>query len=348
MKNSRRELLMVQSSVRSKLLLVVLVIVCIGYLSQTFGQQRVTSRTADKAVIDAVLNFTNAQVSKDSRILETLYAPDAIRIGPSNVEPIEGRTSILKHLSAATQTTKPIYIYLRQPEALMPDSSSALVAANYESGDEINGKLVENNGKVLYVLTYNNSKWVVGAEAIVPNLGTGSYGPLGTALQPLKRYGVLSPRSLNQLFSDLNSEAKSHFSNPKDQRLLSAVDDVNSAWSSGNVDKLEALVDPHGAFSIGDFGPFYLTGFDNLHQHFADFYRTSKVNSIKVGLPSIREFGVLGVAAFQFDTVITVEGKELHAPGLGMYVFRNIANHSLMAGCSESMFVERELGDPYQ
>ncbi len=328
-------------------IMLALLVFSIAFVGRASSQQARPGRASQTQVIAVVMTIAQAQVSGDMKLLETLYAPDAIRVGPSNVEPLAGRATILKQVAAASQSRKPTYFYLRQPEALVAGPSSALVVANYESGDNVEGKIIENNGKVLYVLTLSKGKWLVGAEAVVPNLGTGSYGPFGTALQPLKSYGVLPSRSLASF--PTASEVRTRFTNLTEQQIVNAVDQVNDAWSSGNVHRLEAVVNQQGAFSIGDFGPFYLAGSADLHQHFVDFYRTAKVNSIKIGMPSIKVFGNLGVAAFQFDTVLTIDGKETRSPGEAMYVFRMAPNnHWLMAGCSESMFVNREIGDPYQ
>ena len=103
-------------------------------------------------------------------------------------------------------------------------------------------------------------------------------------------------------------------------------------------------------FLVGDYSPYYITGDDDLKQHFADFYRTSRVNSVRALDPIVRIWGNVAAVAFNFDLDYTINDKTRRSPGRGLYTFvrRGAPNLSWgMAACAASHLVLRNIGDPY-
>jgi hypothetical protein len=79
------------------------------------------------------------------------------------------------------------------------------------------------------------------------------------------------------------------------------------------------------------------------------------VNYIKSYNPVVRVYDDIAAVAFQFDSELVVSGKKIRSPGKGVYVFTNTTSNPTstvsadwaMAGCVETGFVAREIGDPY-
>ncbi len=100
---------------------------------------------------------------------------------------------------------------------------------------------------------------------------------------------------------------------------------------------------------MGDFAPYYLSGQDTLRQHFIDYFKTSRMVTLKVVNPVIRVFNDIGVVAFQYAAEVEVnrQPKEFR-PGQAAYLFSRQENGQwLMNACIETRFVYREIGDPY-
>lgn len=306
----------------------------------TLGQPR-SSRSQELAAVMALKEaVTSGRLDEASR----MYDQRAVIVGPSSLRAIGDRSGIVEHLKKSSQKRRDVYFYFRQPKALRLDSKSVLVVTNYEQGFQSDGNTVEISGKAMYLVIGEGRKWLVGAEVVVPNLNAGSYGPLGTALSAKRTFGVFPTRELAP--PSRRTPPPSLTGDEKD--LFAATKRINDGWAAGDVNKLLALYNKNGAFSIGDFGPFYVEGLDEVKAHFIDFYKTSKVKSVETLDPVIRVFGNIGVVAFRFDTQLEVSGQVIHSPGQGVYIFVKSNGRWLMAGCTETSFVFSDIGDPYQ
>lgn len=302
----------------------------------------------EKAV-KSVEALKEAEVKANIPVLASVYHKEAVLVEPTVLQPaIVGKESIIEaRRKALEQKRKPLYFYVRQPKVLVNASGrSALMVSNYEQGEEVAGKLVETNGKAMFTVLQLEDVNMVSGQVLVPNLNAGTYGPLGTAITA-KPFGVYPARAIGNIAGQGQMA-----SDAVHKQLVANVDRINSAWEEGNIDKLLSNYNKDGAFSVGDFGPFYLSGVDAVRKHFEDFYSTAKVTYIKAVNPIARVYDDIATVAFQFDSELIVHGKKIRSPGKGVYVFIRAGDRSgdtawAMAGCVETSIVAREIGDPY-
>ena len=103
-------------------------------------------------------------------------------------------------------------------------------------------------------------------------------------------------------------------------------------------------------FLIGDYSPYYITGTDEVREHFADFYKTSRVNAIRELQPTVKIWGDTAAVAFTFDLDYTINNVNRRAPGRAVYTFARRGAARLpwgMAACAASHLVQGDIGDPY-
>lgn len=294
--------------------------------------------------------------------LRKAFHSDALRIEPSALEPIIGRAAIADSFQKTVQERKLLYLYYRQPQVVTV-GNAAIVVSNYEAGYNSGGNTVEETGKSSNVVLMGSNPPIIALEMLVPNLNAGSYGALGTALTP--HLGVFPLRAI-----DLNA-TKGAGSRANDL-LYSEVQRINNAWVTGNANDLLKHVNKDGIFLIGDYSPFYIAGVDDVKQHFADFYKTSKVNSIRTLDPQVRIWGDAAAVYFSFDLDYNLGGKSRRSPGRAVYTFTRSNSRTASAGtgaartvalntaggaadpsswdltaCSASHVVLNTIGDPY-
>lgn len=298
--------------------------------------------------IRTVESLKAAETRRKFSGMQTMYHPEAMLFEPNTLHVTVGNTAIIETQQRIAEKRRQLYFYTRQPKVLV-SGKSALMVANFEQGEEVGGQIIETNGKALYVLSQGQEPQLVSAQIVVPNLNAGSYGPLGTA-QSSNPFGVFPSKAL-----PAPGENPPLPADPLHRTLIGNMERINAGWAEGNIDKLLTNYNTQGAFSLGDFGPFYLSGHDEVRKHFEDFYATSKVNYIKAFNPVVRVYEDIAAVAFQFDSELVVSGKTIRSPGKGVYVFTNTTsnptstdpNHWRMAGCVETSFVAREIGDAY-
>lgn len=295
-----------------------------------------------------------AEVKAHIPTLATVYHKEAVLVEPTVLQPaIVGKDAIIEaRRRALEQKRKPLYFYLRQAKVLVTGTGrSALMVSNYEQGEDVAGKLVETNGKAMFTVLQLNDVGLVSGQVLVPNLSAGTYGPLGTAISA-KPFGIYPVRAIGQVATQGQLAGSA-----LEKQLIANTEQINSDWVEGNIDKLLGNYNMEGAFSVGDFGPFYLSGIEEVRKHFEDFYATAKVTYVKAVNPVVRVYDDIATVAFQFDSELVVHGKKIRSPGKGVYVFSNqIAAATTaptttpdwrMAGCVETSIVAREIGDPY-
>lgn len=301
------------------------------------------------ASVPVIVEAKKHEIRRDLGALHDKLHPEAVRVDPATLNPVVGRSAIIQLLKEETDKRTPLYYYLRQPRT-MTFGKTELTIANIETGAKVNGKVVEMNGKALYVATLGGDTPRICAEVIVPNLNAGAYGSLGTALTPPEAlFGIFPYRAVPppdaQRTSELSSKAEA--------ALFTRVKQINESWAKGDTEKLYSFYNPTGAFAMGDYSPFYLDGMQAVREHFEDFYRTSKVDYIREFDPVVRIYGDIALVAYSFDSQLQVSGNKVRSPGKSVYVFTRAGNGNFtaatdpLAACVESSIVYREIGDPY-
>jgi len=316
----------------------------IALAAQTVGSGR--SRKA----ISALEAAKELEVKDDSARLLKAYHSDALRVDPTTLDAQVGRAAINDSLRKATRERRLLYFYYRQPEFLEV-GNSVLVVSNYEAGYDSGGQTLEETGKTSNVVLVGPNPPLIALEVIVPNLYAGSYGALGTALTS-RHLGIYPLRALGPA----TTEAKSAGGGENDV-LYSRVRSINNAWVTGDPEDILKSASKAGVFLIGDYSPFYLSGADAIKKHFADFYKTSKVNSLKSLDPQVRIWGDTAAVYFNFDLDYVLAGKSRRSPGRAAYTFvrggvagavpHGTATSWKMAACAASHLVAKSIGDPY-
>jgi Domain of unknown function (DUF4440) len=317
-----------------------------GMIAATVLRGQTRSPDASTKAMSALIAAKQTEASGNFGQLQKAFHSDALRVEPSALNPIIGRAAIAESLQKNVQERKLLYFYYRQPQVLAV-GSSAIVISNYEAGYESDGKTVEETGKSSNVVLVGSNPPTIALEVLVPNLSAGAYGALGTALSA-PHFGIFPVRALNL---EAAKDTKAAGGGEKDL-LYSEVQRINNAWVSGNANELLKYANKSGVFLIGDYSPFFITGTDEIKQHFADFYKTSKVNSIRSLDPNVRIWGDTAAVYFSFDLDYNLGGKDRRSPGRAVYTFtrRGAAITSApwaMAACSASHLVLRNIGDPY-
>jgi hypothetical protein len=303
---------------------------------------------AEKA-ISALKAAKQLELSGNADKLRNSFHSDALLVEPSTLKPSLGRAAITDTIRATSQQRKLLYFYYRQPQVLV-FGNNALVVSNYESGYSSEGRTVEDSGKATYVVMLGPNPPLIGAEILVPNIYAGSYGSLGTALSP-PRFGHFPLRALGPGTDAAAPRAGATTAGGgENDVILKQVRRIHETWVAGDTEGLLKLSNRSGVFLIGDYSPFYITGTEEVRQHFADFYRTSRVNYVRELDPTVRIWGNTAAISFNFDLDYSVNNRTGRSPGRGVYVFaRTGAAGSAwaMAACTASHLVARNIGDPY-
>jgi hypothetical protein len=309
-----------------------------GVTTRSFAQ----TSEKDKAVA-ALSAARQLEVSGNFDQLKKAFHSDAMHVDPSSLQPNLGRAAILDSKRAVAAEQKLLYFYYRQPMVVRA-GNSAVVVSNYEAGYDVGGKVVEDTGKSSSIVLMGSDPPLIALDMIVPNLYSGSYGARGTALAP-PHFGLYPLRALGQ---EAATEAVSAGGGESDV-LYSQVRKVNSTWVSGDANALLKMANPSSLSLVGDYSPYYITGSDAIKEHFADFYKTAKVNFVRSIDPAVRIWGDSSAVYFNFDLSYVVNGKNLRSPGRGVYVFTKSggAGASVLAHCAASHLVLRGIGDPY-
>lgn len=305
--------------------------------------------TREGMAIRAVESLKAAETNGNFSGMRAIYHPEAMLFEPNTLHVTVGSTAVVGSQQKTAEKRKQLYFYTRQPKVLV-SGKSALMVSNFEQGEEVGGKTIETNGKALFILSQGQEPTLVSAQIVVPNFNAGSYGPLGTS-QASNQFGVYPSKAI-AIPVDKKTPTPAE---PLHRTLIANLERINAGWAEGNIDKLLTNYNKDGAFSLGDFGPFYLSGLEEVRKHFEDFYSTSKVLYIKAHNPVVRVYDDIAAVAFQFDSELVVSGKKIRSPGKGVYVFTNTTSNPqstvsadwVMAGCVETGFVSREIGDPY-
>ena len=312
--------------------------------TMTFAQAQPLSLDRATRAVAALKSARKVEVSGDIDRLSRSYHSDALVVEPSSLTPHIGRAAIVANVRSNTRQRKLLYLYYRQPHVIVV-GNTALVISNYESGYESGGRIVEETGKSSNVVLLGPNPPLIALEVLVPNYyGGPSYGPLGTALIP--HYGLFPLRALGPVS---NTGATSAGGGENDV-LFAQVRQINEAWVSGKADDLLKRSNRSGVFLIGDYSPFYVTGSEDLKEHFDDFYKTSKVNALRALEPTVRIWGDVAAVAFNFDLDYTINGRTRRSPGRGVYTFARRGAPNIpwaMAACAASHLVLRDIGDPY-
>jgi hypothetical protein len=319
--------------------------------AQSSGQSG-DAKADDRAIV-ALAGAKRALVSGDFKLLQAAYHSDAMMVEPSSLAPYLGRAEIINSLKKSAQTRKPLYFYYRQPQVVR-FGNSAIVASNYEAGYSIDGKTVETSGKTSNVVILGSDPPLIALEMIVPNLHAGSYGALGTALAG-SQLGIFPYRALGPNAITGASGA----GGGENDVLFKDVLTVNNAWVAGDAADLLKHASPAGLFLMGDYSPYFITGSDDIKQHFADFYKTSKVNKIEAVEPAVRIWNSVAAVEFAFNLDYDLAGKNRRSPGRAVYTYAKgpaaelgaapaIASRSWkLAACATTHLVAGDIGDPY-
>jgi len=279
---------------------------------RTLSAQTASSDTHTKA-ISHLMACKQLEMNGNIEQCVKTFHPDGLRVEPSTLGPIRGREAIGQGLQKNARERKLLYHHYRQPQVVSA-GNCALVISNYEAGYESGGKTIEESGKCSNVVVVGSSTPAIANEMLVPNIHAGGYGPLGTALSspPL---GIYPRRALN-----LETENKGAGGGLKDA-LYAEVQRINEAWRSGDANEVLKHANSKGVFLIGDYSPFFVTGNDEIKQHFADFYKTSKVNSIRSFDPTVQLWGDAATVYFSFDLDYILGGKPRKSPGRAVFTF---------------------------
>jgi hypothetical protein len=309
--------------------------VAVAQLRKTSGSERALSTLQAAKEQQIAGNFEGLQKS---------FHAEALLVEPGTLKPLAGRATILDALRKSGQERKLLYFYYRQPQFLEV-GNNVLVISNYEAGYQSSGETVEETGKSSNVVQTAAGQSLIALEMQVPNLYAGAYGALGTALTS-RHLGVFPMRALG---GGETSEAGSAGGGEKDT-LYSTVQRIDSAWVTGNPGEILKNASKSGVFLIGDYSPFYIAGAQAVKEHFADFYKTSKVKSLKEQDPLVQVWGNVAAVYFDFDLDYNLGGKSRRSPGRAVYTFTKSGGPGgtwVMAACAASHLVLRNVGDPY-
>jgi hypothetical protein len=289
----------------------------------------------------------------DYRELAKAFHSDSVLVEPGTLKPSVGRAAIRETLSNKALDHKLVYFHYRQPQVVV-FGNSALVVSNYEAAyDTGDGKPVEYTGKSASVVLLGPKPPLIAQDVLVPNIYAGGYGPMGRALAPT-RFGIYPLRALGPDPTPAANAGGGEY-----DVLLAKVRKIHAAWVSGDTAALFKHVNKSGVFLIGDYSPFYVSGADDVKQHFAEFYKTSSVNFVRELDVTVRIWGDTAAVAFSFDLDYTINGINRRSPGRGVYTFARggasggeitaqaATSGWAMASCSASHLVERTIGDPY-
>jgi hypothetical protein len=255
-----------------------------------------------------------------------------------------GRATIVENVRTSSANRRLDYFYYRQPQVVV-SGRAALVVANYEAGYNIAGRTVEDSGKSASVVLLGPNPPLIAQEVVVPNIYAGSYGALGTALAR-PRFGKFPLRALGQP----PVTAATGAGGGENDVLFGLVRRIDAAWVAGNADEILRLSNRRGVFLIGDYSPYYITGTEAIREHFADFYRTGRVNNLQELNPTVRIWGNMAAVAFDFDLDYTVNNQQRRNPGRAVYTFIRGGAPNIrwaMAACSATHLVQGDIGDPY-
>jgi ketosteroid isomerase-like protein len=283
------------------------------------------------------------EVAANVERLRSMYHSDALVVEPGSIRPVIGRAMIADNARRIVDERKLLYFYYRQPQVLAM-GRTALVVSNYEAGYTTGGRTVEDSGKITNVVLLGPATPLVAVEVVVPNIYQGSYGALGTALTR-PRFGRFPLRALGEPLS-----AATTAGGGENDVLFNLVKRINAAWVDGNPTALLRMANTSGVFLVGDYSPFYVSGVDDVRDHFADFYKDGRVNSLREVNPTVRIFGDAAAVAFDFDLDYVVGGQQRRSPGRAVYVFNRRGAPGMpwaMASCSASHLVLANIGDPY-
>jgi len=315
-----------------------------GVIATTIPRALAQTPSSGTRAIAALNAAKQLQMSGDFNKLGSSLHSEALLVEPNSLGPSVGRAAVVNTLQQNAKTLKLLYFYYRQPKSLVV-GNAVIVISNYEAGYDSGGQTIEDSGKSSNVVLLSPRSSQIALEVLVPNLYAGSYGALGTALSP-PHFGLYPLRALG---APPIADAPSAGGGENDV-LYSEVRQINSAWVSGNANDLLRYGDTAGVFLIGDYSVFYITGADDVKKHFADFYKTSKVNFIHSVNPVVRIWGNSAAVYFDFDLDYTVNGTTRRSPGRGVYTFaRKVTGNKswAMAACAASHLVSRTIGDPY-
>jgi hypothetical protein len=268
------------------------------------------------------------------------FHSDALYVEPGSLTPVAGRAAIVGSIRTSAGDRKLLYFYYRQPETVKV-GNSVIVISNYEAGSNSSGQTIEETGKSSSVVLVGATPPLIALEMIVPNLYAGSYGALGTALTS-RHLGIFPVRALGPVPP---TGAKGAGGGENDA-LYDEVQQINNAWVTGNPADILKNANKSGVFLIGDYSPFYIAGTDAVKEHFADFYKTSKVNSLRSQDPLVRIWGDTAGVYFDFDLDYNLGGKSRRSPGRAVYTFARTGSWR-MAACAASHLVLKSIGDPY-
>lgn len=311
------------------------------------------------------------EMNGDFERLAKAYHSDSLLVEPGTLQPSVGRAAIRKTLSTNGQDRKLVYFHYRQPKVVV-FGNSALVVSNYEAAyDTGDGKPAEFTGKSASVVLLGPKPPLIAQDVMVPNIYSGGYGPMGRALAPT-RFGIYPLRALGP-----EPVAATSAGGGENDVLFAKVRKIHEAWVSGNPAAIMEYANKTGVFLIGDYSPFYVSGIDDVKQHFADFYKSSSVSFVREMDVTVRIWGDTAAVAFTFDLDYTINGIRRRSPGRGVYTFarggatspssqqpiaaagrgafnfagggetRTVASSWTMAACTASHLVERSIGDPY-
>jgi hypothetical protein len=272
--------------------------------------------------------------------LRNAYHSDAIVVEPSSLKPLLGRASGADLARRNGRDQRLLYFYYRQPQVVSL-GNAALVVSNYEAGYTINGKTIEDTGKSTNVVLLGANPPLIAQEVVIPNLYAGSYGALGSALAK-PRFGIYPLRALGRPTGPALSAGGG-----ENDVLFSLVRRINSLWVSNKPAEILQLGNPGGVFLVGDYSPYYITGTTEITEHFADFYKTGRVNAIRELNPSVRIWGDAAAVAFDFDLDYVIGNRTRKAPGRAVYTFGKQGTQWTMAACAASHLVISSIGDPY-
>jgi hypothetical protein len=204
---------------------------------------------------------------------------------------------------------------------------------------------VEDSGKSTSVVLLGPNPPLIAMEVDVPNIYAGSYGARGTALAR-PRFGIFPLRALGQPPITAATTA----GGGENDVLFNLVKRINRAWVAGNAAEIMRTANRSGVFLVGDYSPFYLSGTEQIREHFDDFYQTSRVHSIQELSPTVKIWGDVAAVAFTFDLDYEINNQRRRAPGRAVYTFVRRGAAGLpwgMAACSATHLVTRDIGDPY-
>lgn len=276
------------------------------------AQTRSSDSSSKAAALSVLMSCRQHEANGDYDRFQKSYHSNALRCEPGTIGALVGSSNIAQACEKNAKDRKLVYHYYRQPQVLNAGGAS-IVVSNYEACYERGGKMLEETGKCSnIVLTGSNAG--IAVEMQVPNRQPGGYGALGTAFStpPWDNFPV---RALNLAHENQNAGG-----GEKDA-LYAEVKRINAAWLSGDASAVLKNANKSGLFLIGDYSPYFITGNDEIKQHFADFYKTSRVNSIKSLDPVVQIFGDSAAVYFNFDLDYVLDGKQRRAPGRAIYTF---------------------------